>query len=106
MIWNEKYDCMASAELKQVQSERLKQLAAYVYENCKVYKDKFDKTGIKPDAVHSIDDIKRLPFTNKIDMRDNYPYGLFSTEQKEVKEIHVSSGTIGNPHLSVIQKTI
>jgi phenylacetate-CoA ligase len=99
MIWNEKFECMALGRLKQVQSERLGKLAGYVYKNCKVYKDKFDRAGVKPDSVKSIDDIKRLPFTTKIDMRDNYPYGLFSTSQKEVKEIHVSSGTTGNPTL-------
>ena len=99
MIWNEKYECMPVNELKQVQSERLKKLAAYIYTNCSVYKDKFDKAGIKPDAIRSIDDIKKLPFTTKIDMRDNYPYGLFCKDQKEVIEIHVSSGTTGNPTL-------
>jgi phenylacetate-CoA ligase len=99
MIWNEKFECMAPAELKQVQSERLEKLVGYIYKNCKVYKEKLDKAGIKPGAIKSIDDIKRLPFTTKIDMRDNYPYGLFCTDQKEVKEIHVSSGTTGNPTL-------
>jgi len=90
---------MQPAELKRVQSERLKKLAALVYGKCKVYKDKFDKAGVTPADVKSIDDIRRLPFTTKIDMRDNYPYGLFSAEQKDVKEIHVSSGTTGNPTL-------
>ncbi|MFA6175507.1 MAG: phenylacetate--CoA ligase [Phycisphaerae bacterium] len=99
MIWNEKFECAKPAELKQVQSDRLKKLVSYVYNNCKVMKDKFDKAGVKPDSVKSIDDIVRLPFTTKIDMRDNYPYGLFCTGQKEVKEIHVSSGTTGNPTL-------
>jgi len=99
MIWNEEFECMAPAELKRVQSERLKKLAAYVYTNCKVYKDKFDSLGVTPDDIRSIDDIKKLPFTTKIDMRDNYPYGLFSANQKDVKEIHVSSGTTGNPTL-------
>ena len=89
MIWNEKFECMAPAELKQVQSERLKKLAAYVYKNCKVYKDKFDKATVKPDKINSIDDIKRLPFTTKVDMRDNYPYGLFCMDQKDVKEIQI-----------------
>jgi phenylacetate-CoA ligase len=99
MIWNEEFECMQPAELKRVQAERLKKLAALVYSKCKVYKDKFDKAGVNPDSIRSIDDIKRLPFTTKIDMRDNYPYGLFSADQKDVKEIHVSSGTTGNPTL-------
>lgn len=99
MIWNEEFECMPAAEMKKLQSERLKKLASYVYSNCPVYKDKFDKIAIKPDSIRSIDDIKKLPFTTKIDMRDNYPYGLFSSDQKAVKEIHVSSGTTGNPTL-------
>jgi phenylacetate-CoA ligase len=67
--------------------------------NCPVYKDKIDAADISPDNVKTIDDIKKLPFTTKIDMRDNYPYGLFSAPQKEIVEIHVSSGTTGNPTL-------
>ncbi|MGB8226110.1 MAG: phenylacetate--CoA ligase [Sedimentisphaerales bacterium] len=99
MIWNEKFECMPAGELKQLQGERLKKLLPYIYNNCKAYKDKLDKAGIKPDAIRSIDDIKKLPFTTKVDMRDNYPYGLFCTDQKNIVEIHVSSGTTGNPTL-------
>jgi phenylacetate-CoA ligase len=99
MIWNEKVETLNLRDLKDIQSNYLKNLVAYVYKNCKVYKDKLDKAGIKPDKINSIDDIKRLPFTTKIDMRDNYPYGLFCTDQKNVIELHVSSGTTGNPTL-------
>jgi phenylacetate-CoA ligase len=99
MIWNEKIETMDPRELKGIQSNYLKNLVAYIYKNCKVYKDKLDKAGIKPDKINSIDDIKRLPFTTKVDMRDNYPYGLFCTDQKNVIELHVSSGTTGNPTL-------
>lgn len=99
MIWNEKIETMDLRNLKDVQSNYLKNLVAYIYKNCKFYKEKFDNAGIKPDKINSIDDIKRLPFTTKIDMRDNYPYGLFCTNQKNVVELHVSSGTTGNPTL-------
>jgi phenylacetate-CoA ligase len=99
MIWKEKIECMAPAELKNLQSEYLKKLVAYIYSSCPVYKEKFDTAEVSPDDIKSIDDIKKLPFTTKIDMRDNYPYGLFSADQKEVREIHVSSGTTGNPTL-------
>jgi phenylacetate-CoA ligase len=64
-----------------------------------VYQKKLDAAGVKPDTLTSIDDIKRLPFTTKEDMRDNYPYGLFSAPQDQISEIHVSSGTTGNPTL-------
>ena len=97
MIWNEKFECMASDELKNIQSERLKTLADYTYKNCAVYKQKFDKHGISPADIKDIADIKKLPFTTKEDMRDNYPFNLFSMPVKQVQEIHVSSGTTGNP---------
>jgi len=99
MIWNKKIECMDSVQLKELQSERLRKLVAYVYKNCRVYRDKLTSAGVSPDDIKTVDDIKRLPFTTKIDMRDNYPYGLFSAPQDQVREIHVSSGTTGNPTL-------
>jgi phenylacetate-CoA ligase len=90
---------MSAKELKELQSQRLKDLVAYIYQNCAVYENRLDETGIKPDQIKSIDDLKRLPFTTKIDMRDYYPYGLFSAPQNKIVEIHVSSGTTGNPTL-------
>ena len=99
MIWNEKIETMEPLALKDIQSDRLKKLVAYIYKNCAVYKKKFDDAKITPDQIKSIDDIKRLPFTVKEDMRDNYPYGLFSASPKDLVELHVSSGTTGNPTL-------
>lgn len=99
MIWKEEFECAEKGQLAELQGQRLKDLVRYVYNNCKVYRQKFDDAGVKADDIKSIDDIKRLPFTTKEDMRDNYPYGLFSADQKDVREIHVSSGTTGNPTL-------
>ncbi len=99
MIWNEKIETMEPLALKDIQSDRLEKLVAYIYKNCSVYKKKFDDAKITPDQIKSIDDIKRLPFTVKEDMRDNYPYGLFSASPKDLVELHVSSGTTGNPTL-------
>lgn len=89
---------MQPADMKKLQSKHLKKLILYIYNNCPAYKKKLDEAGVKPDTIQSIDDIKRLPFTTKIDMRDNYPYGLFS-KTDNISEIHVSSGTTGNPTL-------
>jgi len=97
MIWNEKMECMDLEEMKNLQSERLKKLTQYVYTNSKVYKDKFDKAGVSPSDIKGIEDIKKLPLSNKEDMRDNYPFKLFSKPVKSIAEIHVSSGTTGNP---------
>ncbi len=99
MIWREDVECLAPADLKELQSGHLKKLIPYIYNNCPVYKKKLDAAGVKPDSIKSIDDIRRLPFTTKEDMRDYYPYGLFSAPQEQIKEIHVSSGTTGNPTL-------
>jgi phenylacetate-CoA ligase len=97
MIWNETIETMALANLKNVQSERLVSLAKYVYDRCPLYRKKFEEHGVVPGDIRSIDDITKLPFTTKIDMRDSYPFGLFSTPTNQLAEIHVSSGTTGNP---------
>jgi phenylacetate-CoA ligase len=96
MIWNEKFETMGLEELKNHQSERLKELVKYTYQNCPAYKNKFDEAGIMPSDIKTIDDIKKLPFTTKDDMRNNYPFGLFSKSLDNVQEIHASSGTTGN----------
>jgi phenylacetate-CoA ligase len=99
MIWKESVECAARADLKELQSDYLRKLIPYIYQNCAVYRRRLDAAGVKPDQIKSIDDIKRLPITTKEDMRDNYPYGLFSAPQDQIAEIHVSSGTTGNPTL-------
>jgi len=99
MIWKEQIECMDSTGLKALQSDHLKKLIPYIYHNCPVYREKLDAAGVAPGSIESIDDIKRLPFTTKEDMRDHYPYGLFSAPQYQINEIHVSSGTTGNPTL-------
>ena len=97
MIWNENVECMGAEELKALQSERLQNLVSYIYENSPFYKSRIDQVGINPDSIKSIDDLSKLPFTTKLDMRDSYPFGLFSQDIKNISEIHVSSGTTGNP---------
>jgi len=99
MIWKEEVECMEPSRLKALQSDYLKKLIAYIYDNCPAYKQKLSAAGVSMEDIKTIEDIKKLPFTTKIDMRDNYPYGLFSAPQKEIVEIHVSSGTTGNPTL-------
>lgn len=99
MIFNEAIECASKENLKNLQSERLVKLVQYVYERNPVYRKKIEALGITPKDIKYITDIKKLPFTTKEDMRDNYPYGLFCLPQKELREIHVSSGTTGNPTL-------
>ncbi len=97
MIWNKEMECMGRKGMQEIQSQRLKKIVSYVYRNCPLYRAKFDSSGVKPSDVKGIRDIQKLPFTIKDDMRDSYPFGLFSSPVGEVKEIHVSSGTTGNP---------
>jgi len=99
MIWKEDVECADSQALKTLQSSHFKKLVPYIYHNCAVYKEKLDAAGVNPTAIESIEDLKKLPFTTKEDMRDHYPYGLFSASQDQIHEIHVSSGTTGNPTL-------
>ena len=78
-----------------MQLKRLQETVNRVYENVKPYREKMDKAGIKPDDIKTLDDLSKLPFTVKQDLRDNYPYGMFAVPMEQVTEIHASSGTTG-----------
>ena len=95
MIWNEKYECMSREELKNIQSERLVKLVKYVYDNVEFYRNRMDSVGVKPSDIRGIDDIIKLPYTTKDDLRDTYPFGLFAAPQSDIVRIHASSGTTG-----------
>ncbi len=97
MIFNEKMETLPREDMKNIQSERLNKLVKYVSENSPVYNKKLAEYGITPNDIRTVEDLHRLPFTTKEDMRDNYPFSLFSRDIKEIREIHVSSGTTGNP---------
>ena len=104
MIFNEKFETMKLEDLKNLQSERLRKLANYAYNNSPVYKKRIDEGGFPLSDIKTIDDIVKLPFTTKDDMRDYYPFGLFSMPIKKIAEFHVSSGTTGNPVVSGYSK--
>ncbi len=95
--WNKKIETMPAQELKQHQLKELKGLVKYCYENSSFYKKKLDGAGLKPDSIRSLDDLKKIPFTIKSDLKDNYPYGMVAAKPDEIVEIHASSGTTGNP---------
>jgi phenylacetate-CoA ligase len=86
---------MSVEERRELQSERLVKLVERVYNNVAPYRKKMDAIGLKPEDIRSIDDLGKLPFTLKQDLRDNYPYGLFAVPMKEIVRIHASSGTTG-----------
>lgn len=97
MIWNESIECMDRESLRKIQSIRLKKIVEYVYHNTPFYRKKMQSLGITPDDIQSIDDIVKLPFTTKIDLRDNYPFGLCAVPMSQIVRIHASSGTTGRP---------
>jgi len=88
-------ECASRSEMKALQTERLKKMVKNAYDNVPFYKQKLDEAGVSPDDIKSIDDIVKLPFTLKTDLRDNYPYGLFAVPNSELVRVHASSGTTG-----------
>ena len=97
MIWNENKECMPREQMRELQGKRLHKLVEYVYHNVPFYRKKMQEMDLLPDDIQTIDDIRKLPFTTKQDLRDNYPYGLMAAPPSEVVRVHASSGTTGNP---------
>ena len=96
MIWS-KQETLSRKEIEELQLERLKSTVNYVYEKVAPYRAKMDAAGIKPEHVKTLGDLKNLPFVNKQDLRDNYPFGLFAVPKEKLVRIHASSGTTGKP---------
>jgi phenylacetate-CoA ligase len=97
MIYNEEYETMPREALEAIQLRRLQTTVDRVYNAVPFYKKRFDEVGIKVDDVKSLADLRRLPFTYKNDLRDNYPFGMFTVPMDDVVRIHASSGTTGKP---------
>lgn len=97
MYWNKSYECMPREKLQELQLERLKRMVNRIYHDVPFYRNKFQEKGLMPEDVRSLDDLQQLPFTTKVDLRDNYPYGLFTVPLEQIVRIHASSGTTGKP---------
>lgn len=97
MYWDQEKECMSRENLEELQLRRLKETVFKEYAFVPSYKEKMDDAGIKPDDINSLEDLKKLPFTTKQDLRSNYPFGLFAIPMSEVVRIHSSSGTTGKP---------
>lgn len=93
--WDEKMETMDKESLKRIQSERLKDTVERVYKNVPYYRDKMKAAGITSADINSVDDLFKLPFTLKTDLRDNYPFGTFALPLKDIVRVHASSGTTG-----------
>ena len=97
MIWNTNKECMSREQMRELQGKRLQKLVTYVYHNVPFYRSRMQEMDLSPDDIRTIDDIVKLPFTTKQDLRDNYPYGLQAAPPSEIVRVHASSGTTGNP---------
>lgn len=95
MIWNEAKECMSRDEMQTLQSKRLVKAVDRVYHNVEYYRKKMQALGIEPGDIKGIEDITKLPYTTKDDLRDTYPFGLFAVPQSEIVRVHASSGTTG-----------
>ena len=97
MIWNKTKECMSRDEMSDLQGKRLHKLVELVYHNVPFYRSKMQTLDLTPEDIRSIEDITKLPFTTKQDLRDIYPVGLQAASQSEIVRVHASSGTTGNP---------
>ena len=95
MLFDIKNETLPREELRKLQLQRLQDLCRRVYANVPFYKKRFDEMGIKPTDVRSLSDLRHLPFTEKQDLRNNYPYGLFAVPRENMARVHASSGTTG-----------
>ncbi len=95
MIYNEEFETLPREVLEALQLKRLKQVVQRVYHTVGFYRKTFDETGVTPDDIRSLDDLRRFPFTTKQDLRDNYPFGMFAVPMSSVVRLHASSGTTG-----------
>lgn len=100
MVWNNELECMDLNEKEKLQLRRLKETVKKAYNNVPFYKKKFDEVGVKPEDIKTLEDIEKLPFTTKADLRDAYPFGMFAVPEEEIIEIHTTSGTTGKPTVS------
>lgn len=100
MIWNKTAECMSREDKKELQLELFKQVVKRAYDKVPFYKKKFDESGFHPDDLQTLDDVCKVPFTTKDDLREAYPFGLFAVPEEEIIEIHSTSGTTGTPVVS------
>ncbi len=97
MIWDPRHECIDREQMRKLQLQRLKETLNLVYHRVPFYRELFDGHGVRPGDLRSLEDIGKFPFTTKLALRDNYPYGLFAVPMKDVVRLHASSGTTGKP---------
>jgi len=96
-MFNPKMEKLSRKKLEELQLKRLKKIIRYAYDNVPFYREKFDSAGVKPEDIKKLEDIEKIPFTTKDDLRKNAPFGLLALPMEEYVELHASSGTTGEP---------
>ncbi len=96
-IWNPEYECMDRSALHDLQLRRLQMTVSWVWERVPYYRTRMEESGVRPRDIRSLDDVRRLPLTDKTALRDTYPFGMFAVPLDEVVRLHSSSGTTGKP---------
>lgn len=96
-IFNPERECMTREDLRKLQLERLKKVVKYAYENVDFYKKLYDEAGVKPEDIETLEDIQKLPFITKDDLRNTYPFDLQAAPKEDWVEVHSTSGTTGIP---------
>mgnify|MGYP001041391380 FL=1 len=104
MIWNPEAECRPPEQRRRLQLAHLKNLVERVYEKVPFYRKKFQQAGITPKDIRSLEDIQKIPFTTKDELRETYPYGLLAVPEAEIEEVHMSSGTTGTPVVDAYTK--
>jgi phenylacetate-CoA ligase len=104
-FWQKEEECMPRAELRALQLQKLRSLVARVYASVPAYTEALDRAGVKPDDIKTLDDIRRLPFTTKADLRNHYPLGHLAIPRREVARFHGSSGSTGKPTFVAYSKS-
>ncbi len=92
---HENIETMPRDQLRALQSERLVQVVHRSYEKVECFRKRMDEAGLKPEDIHGVEDLHKLPFSYKKDLRDYYPYGLFAEPMENILRVHASSGTTG-----------
>jgi phenylacetate-CoA ligase len=95
LIWNKEFEAMPRPELEKLQLDRLKKVVAWATEKVPFYRELYGRAGVSADDIQSLEDIAKLPFVNKQDLRDHYPFDMFAVQVNELRQIHATSGTTG-----------
>jgi len=103
--WNKTVETMSRKRIRELQLRKLKETVKHCYDNSAFYKRRFKAAGLTPDSIKTLEDLAKIPFTVKTDLRDNYPMGLVAVDSADIVEIHASSGTTGNPIIGAYTKS-